>query len=70
MFCVPPPPTGVRSKHVDTEVSIMRKLVHHKNILQLLDWNTTEGERHIFNKNSYCCKDETGSHCLLGSKYL
>lgn len=23
----------------------MRKLVHHKNILQLLDWNTTEGER-------------------------
>ncbi|XP_041797001.1 tyrosine kinase receptor Cad96Ca [Chelmon rostratus] len=33
---------GVRSKHIDTEVSIMRKLVHHKNILQLLDWNTTE----------------------------
>ncbi|TMS07495.1 Tyrosine kinase receptor Cad96Ca [Larimichthys crocea] len=33
---------GVRSKHVDTEVSIMRKLVHHKNILQLLDWNTSE----------------------------
>ncbi|KAF3847245.1 hypothetical protein F7725_020273 [Dissostichus mawsoni] len=33
---------GVRPKHVDTEVSIMRKLVHHKNILQLLDWNTTE----------------------------
>ncbi|XP_036974385.1 tyrosine kinase receptor Cad96Ca [Acanthopagrus latus] len=33
---------GVRSKHVDTEISIMRKLVHHKNILQLLDWNTTE----------------------------
>ncbi|XP_032359292.1 tyrosine kinase receptor Cad96Ca [Etheostoma spectabile] len=33
---------GVRPKHVDTEVSIMKKLVHHKNILQLLDWNTTE----------------------------
>lgn len=41
-------PWGVRSKHVDTEVSIMRKLVHHKNILQLLDWNTTEGERHLY----------------------
>lgn len=24
----------------------MRKLVHHKNILQLLDWNTSEGEGH------------------------
>lgn len=33
---------GVRMKHVDTEVAIMRKLVHHKNILQLLEWNTTE----------------------------
>ncbi|XP_070685754.1 fibroblast growth factor receptor homolog 1 isoform X2 [Pempheris klunzingeri] len=33
---------GVRPKHVDTEVSIMRKLGQHKNILQLLDWNTTE----------------------------
>ncbi|XP_042270786.1 tyrosine kinase receptor Cad96Ca isoform X1 [Thunnus maccoyii] len=33
---------GVRPKHVNTEVAIMRKLVHHKNILQLLDWNTTE----------------------------
>ncbi|TNN63670.1 Tyrosine kinase receptor Cad96Ca [Liparis tanakae] len=33
---------GVRPKHVDMEASIMRKLVHHKNILQLLDWNTTE----------------------------
>ncbi|XP_005930908.1 tyrosine-protein kinase SRK3 isoform X2 [Haplochromis burtoni] len=32
---------GVRLKHVDMEVSIMRKLMHHKNILQLLDWNTT-----------------------------
>ncbi|CAG06500.1 unnamed protein product [Tetraodon nigroviridis] len=35
---------GVRHKHVEAEVSIMRKLVHHKNILQLLDWNTSEGE--------------------------
>lgn len=33
---------GVRHKSVETEVSIMRKLVHHKNILQLLDWNTSE----------------------------
>ncbi|XP_034556236.1 tyrosine kinase receptor Cad96Ca isoform X1 [Notolabrus celidotus] len=33
---------GVRPKSVEAEVSIMRKLVHHKNILQLLDWNTTE----------------------------
>ncbi|XP_041655377.1 tyrosine kinase receptor Cad96Ca [Cheilinus undulatus] len=33
---------GVRPKHVESEVSIMRKLVHHKNILQLLDWNTVE----------------------------
>ncbi|XP_029964871.1 tyrosine kinase receptor Cad96Ca isoform X2 [Salarias fasciatus] len=33
---------GVRLKHVEAEVSIMRKLVHHKNILQLLDWNTSE----------------------------
>ncbi|XP_029922144.1 tyrosine kinase receptor Cad96Ca isoform X2 [Myripristis murdjan] len=32
---------GVRPKHVDMEVSIMRKLMHHKNILQLLDWNTS-----------------------------
>ncbi|XP_008300903.1 tyrosine kinase receptor Cad96Ca [Stegastes partitus] len=32
---------GVRLKHVDMEVSIMKKLVHHKNILQILDWNTT-----------------------------
>ncbi|XP_054901468.1 tyrosine kinase receptor Cad96Ca isoform X2 [Poeciliopsis prolifica] len=33
---------GVRPKHVDMEICIMRKLVHHKNILQLLDWNTSE----------------------------
>ncbi|KAM4566170.1 fibroblast growth factor receptor homolog 1 isoform 2-T2 [Odontesthes bonariensis] len=32
---------GVRLKHVEMEVSIMKKLSHHKNILQLLDWNTT-----------------------------
>uniref|UniRef100_A0A3Q4H1E6 Si:ch211-167j9.5 n=1 Tax=Neolamprologus brichardi TaxID=32507 RepID=A0A3Q4H1E6_NEOBR len=32
---------SVRLKHVDMEVSIMRKLMHHKNILQLLDWNAT-----------------------------
>lgn len=29
---------------METEISIMRKLSHHKNILQLLDWNTAEGE--------------------------
>ncbi|KAF7647434.1 hypothetical protein LDENG_00172480, partial [Lucifuga dentata] len=33
---------GVRAKHVDMEVSIMKKLMHHKNVLQLLDWNTTQ----------------------------
>ncbi|XP_043976362.1 tyrosine kinase receptor Cad96Ca [Gambusia affinis] len=33
---------GVRPKHVDMEICIMRKLVQHKNILQLLDWNTSE----------------------------
>ncbi|XP_038160550.1 tyrosine kinase receptor Cad96Ca [Cyprinodon tularosa] len=33
---------GVRLKHVDMEICIMRKLVHHKNILQLLDWNTCD----------------------------
>ncbi len=26
----------------------MRKLVHHKNILQLLDWNSTEGENYLY----------------------
>ncbi|KAG7483642.1 hypothetical protein MATL_G00040500 [Megalops atlanticus] len=36
---------GVPPKRMETEVSIMRKLGHHKNVLQLLDWNTTEGER-------------------------
>ncbi|KAJ7990113.1 hypothetical protein DPEC_G00296950 [Dallia pectoralis] len=33
---------GVSSKRVEMEVSIMRKLVHHKNVLQLLDWNSTD----------------------------
>lgn len=33
---------GVTPKRVEMEVSIMRKLVHHKNVLQLLDWNSTE----------------------------
>ncbi|XP_035291129.1 tyrosine kinase receptor Cad96Ca [Anguilla anguilla] len=33
---------GVSAKRVKSEVSIMRKLGHHKNVLQLLDWNTTE----------------------------
>ncbi|XP_014019092.1 fibroblast growth factor receptor homolog 1 [Salmo salar] len=33
---------GVTPKRMEMEVSIMRKLVHHKNVLQLLDWNTTE----------------------------
>ncbi|XP_036006215.1 tyrosine kinase receptor Cad96Ca [Fundulus heteroclitus] len=33
---------GVRPKHVDMEICIMRKLIHHRNILQLLDWNTSE----------------------------
>ncbi|KAL0972728.1 hypothetical protein UPYG_G00193990 [Umbra pygmaea] len=33
---------GVNPKRVEMEVSIMRKLVHHKNVLQLLDWNITE----------------------------
>ncbi|XP_023996334.2 uncharacterized protein [Salvelinus sp. IW2-2015] len=35
---------GVTPKRIEVEVSIMRKLVHHKNVLQLLDWNTTEGK--------------------------
>ncbi|XP_053095621.1 fibroblast growth factor receptor homolog 1 [Pangasianodon hypophthalmus] len=33
---------GVTSKQMETEVSVMRKLVYHKNVLQLLDWNTAE----------------------------
>ncbi|XP_029026737.1 tyrosine kinase receptor Cad96Ca isoform X2 [Betta splendens] len=38
----------VRPKHVDAEVSIMRKLVHHKSVLQLLDWNTAEEPYMLF----------------------
>ncbi|XP_066537817.1 tyrosine kinase receptor Cad96Ca [Hoplias malabaricus] len=33
---------GVSAKQMEKEVSIMRKLVCHKNVLQLLDWNTAE----------------------------
>ncbi|XP_072548139.1 fibroblast growth factor receptor homolog 1 [Salminus brasiliensis] len=33
---------GVSAKQMEKEVSIMRKLVYHKNVLQLLDWNTAE----------------------------
>ncbi|KAG9265167.1 tyrosine kinase receptor Cad96Ca-like isoform X1 [Astyanax mexicanus] len=33
---------GVRAKQMEKEVSIMRKLVYHKNVMQLLDWNTAE----------------------------
>lgn len=44
----------------------MRKLVHHKNILQLLDWNTSEGERNssVFSKTSLSpCEDATVRVC-------
>ncbi|XP_030633976.1 fibroblast growth factor receptor homolog 1 [Chanos chanos] len=33
---------GVSAKQIETEVSVMRKLGYHKNVIQLLDWNTTE----------------------------
>ncbi|XP_051521887.1 fibroblast growth factor receptor homolog 1-like isoform X2 [Myxocyprinus asiaticus] len=33
---------GITSKQMENEVSIMRKLAYHKNVMQLLDWNTTE----------------------------
>ncbi|KAL6471118.1 hypothetical protein MHYP_G00197680 [Metynnis hypsauchen] len=33
---------GVGAKQMEKEVSIMRKLLYHKNVLQLLDWNTAE----------------------------
>ncbi|KAL2096160.1 hypothetical protein ACEWY4_008308 [Coilia grayii] len=33
---------GVSAKQVEMEVSIMRKVLYHKNILQLLDWNSVE----------------------------
>ncbi|XP_037326980.1 tyrosine kinase receptor Cad96Ca [Pungitius pungitius] len=45
---------GVRSKHVETEVSIMKKLIHHKNILQLLDWNTTDEPYILIMENVSC----------------
>ncbi|XP_051719254.1 fibroblast growth factor receptor homolog 1 [Ctenopharyngodon idella] len=33
---------GITPKQMENEVSIMRKLVYHKNVMQLLDWNTAE----------------------------
>ncbi|KAI2656253.1 hypothetical protein H4Q32_013126 [Labeo rohita] len=33
---------GITSKQMENEVSIMRKLAYHKNVMQLLDWNTSE----------------------------
>nr|XP_055052488.1 tyrosine kinase receptor Cad96Ca isoform X1 [Misgurnus anguillicaudatus]XP_055052489.1 tyrosine kinase receptor Cad96Ca isoform X1 [Misgurnus anguillicaudatus] len=33
---------GITSKQMENEVSIMRKLAYHHNVMQLLDWNTTE----------------------------
>ncbi|XP_063060907.1 fibroblast growth factor receptor 2 [Engraulis encrasicolus] len=33
---------GVNPKQVETEAAIMRKVLYHKNILQLLDWNSVE----------------------------
>ncbi|XP_016149512.1 fibroblast growth factor receptor homolog 1-like [Sinocyclocheilus grahami] len=33
---------GITSKQMENEVSIMRKLAYHKNVMQLLDWNTAE----------------------------
>ncbi|XP_026082168.1 fibroblast growth factor receptor homolog 1-like [Carassius auratus] len=33
---------GITSKQMENEVSIMRKLAYHKNVMQLLDWNTVE----------------------------
>ncbi|XP_051963160.1 fibroblast growth factor receptor homolog 1 [Xyrauchen texanus] len=33
---------GITPKQMENEVSIMRKLAYHKNVMQLLDWNTTE----------------------------
>ncbi|KAA0702001.1 Fibroblast growth factor receptor -like protein 1 [Triplophysa tibetana] len=33
---------GITSKQMENEVSIMRKLAYHKNVMQLLDWNTIE----------------------------
>ncbi|KAK2881060.1 hypothetical protein QQF64_008598 [Cirrhinus molitorella] len=33
---------GITSKQMENEVSVMRKLAYHKNVMQLLDWNTAE----------------------------
>ncbi|XP_076138244.1 fibroblast growth factor receptor homolog 1 [Alosa pseudoharengus] len=33
---------GVSPKQVEVEASIMRKLLYHKNVLQLLEWNSVE----------------------------
>ncbi|XP_042627632.1 fibroblast growth factor receptor 2-like [Cyprinus carpio] len=33
---------GITPKQMENEVSIMRKLAYHKNVMQLLDWNTAE----------------------------
>ncbi|XP_056328981.1 fibroblast growth factor receptor homolog 1 [Danio aesculapii] len=33
---------GMTSKQMEHEASIMRKLAYHKNVMQLLDWNTAE----------------------------
>ncbi|XP_016412604.1 uncharacterized protein LOC107743727 [Sinocyclocheilus rhinocerous] len=39
---------GITSKQMENEVSIMRKLAYHKNVMQLLDWNTAEArQKHI-----------------------
>lgn len=35
---------GITPKQMENEVSIMRKLAYHKNVMQLLDWNTAEGK--------------------------
>lgn len=40
--------SGITPKQMENEVSIMRKLAYHKNVMQLLDWNTVEGK-------SCCC---------------
>lgn len=38
---------GVTHRRVAREVNIMKKLGTHKNVLQLLDWNITQGKRHM-----------------------
>ncbi|KTF72681.1 hypothetical protein cypCar_00050418, partial [Cyprinus carpio] len=39
---------GITPKQMENEVSIMRKLAYHKNVMQLLDWNTAE-------RKTCCC---------------